>query len=138
MLRENIVKVVGDVSGFVGQLEKARDEEPHMDDDQKRLLSASIYCEIGKQLDACENLLCRVTQLSHPPPQLKKSSHLHAARLIVKKHSMGLAGLCALRKAEWHIEQAWVLSKDVPCFRDSFISGLAQVMLAQVNWTFGK
>jgi len=102
MLRENIVKVVGDMSGFVGQLEKARDEEPHMDDDQKRLLSASIYCEIGKQLDACENLLCRVTQLSHPPPQLKKSSHLHAARLIVKKHSMGLAGHSSLK-----CESAW-------------------------------
>ena len=92
ILRENIVKMVGGVSRFVGQLEKARDEEPHMDDDQKRLLSASIYCEIGEQLNVCENLLSLVGQLSHPPPQLQLSSHLHAARLSVKKHSLGLAG----------------------------------------------
>ena len=92
MLRENIVKVVGDVSGFVGQLEKARDEEPHMEDDQRRLLSASIYSEIREQLKACENLVALVNQLSHPPPLLQISSHLHAARLGVKKYSLGLEG----------------------------------------------
>ena len=79
--RENVVKMVSEVSGFISLLDKAQDEEPHMDDDQKRLLSASVYCEIRKVLDSCETLVSLVSQLSYPPPQLQLSSHLHAALL---------------------------------------------------------
>ena len=92
ILREKIVEMVDGVGQFVGQLEKAQDEEPHMDDNQKRLLSASIYCEIREKLDACETLVSLLSQLSHPPHQLQLSSHLNAAHLIVKKHSLGQAG----------------------------------------------
>merc|ERR1719239_9514 len=137
-LRENVVKMVGEVSGFISLLEKAQDEEPHMGDDQKRLLSASIYCEIRKVLDSCETLVSLVSQLSYPPPQLQLSSHLHAALLSAKKHSLGLAGLHALSRTEWHLEKAWEFAEDMPSLHDTFISGLARVMLAQVNWSYGK
>jgi len=136
--RENVVNMVGEVSGFISLLEKAQDGEPHMGDDQKRLLSASVYCEIRKQLDSCETLVSLVSQLSYPPAQLQLSSHLHAALLSVKKHSLGLASLDALSRTEWHLEKARGLTEDMPSLLDTYISGLARVMLAQVNWSYGK
>ena len=137
-LRENIVQMLSEVRGFVCLLEKAQVEEPHMDDDQKRLLSASIYCDLGKQLDACETLVSLVGQLSHPPPHLQLSSHLHAAMLSIKKRSLGLAGHQSMSRAEWHLERAERLLEDVPSLRGIFIHCLARVMLAQVNWSYGR
>ena len=55
--RENIVALVGEVTDFVKLLEDAQDQEPYMNDDQKRFLSTTIYCGIDKKLAACETLV---------------------------------------------------------------------------------
>ena len=135
--RENIVALAGEVTDFVKLLEDAQDQEPYMNDDQKRFLSTTIYCGIDKKLAVCETLVTKVDQVSLPPPQLQLSCHLHAAHLSVKKQCLGLVGQGALRRAEWHLESAWELAKHVPSFREVFISGMARVLLAPVNWSYG-